>query len=117
MRQVSRDMSYRAKIVFFGYLAFITIVAIILSMRVTPAVQPEALPQTPGNGGVYFALVAMLLYFLPSFAPWGKRNWGAIFLLNLLLGWTLIGWIVALVWGWTIEAPRPKSLQTTGSDS
>jgi hypothetical protein len=24
--------------------------------------------------------------------------WGAIFALNLLLGWTLIGWVVALVW-------------------
>ncbi|HVE24372.1 MAG TPA: superinfection immunity protein [Sporichthya sp.] len=35
--------------------------------------------------------------------PWavaatrGKSNSGAIGLLNLLLGWTLIGWIVALV--------------------
>jgi len=116
-RQVWRDTSYGAKTVLFGFLVIITIVAIFLSTRDIPAVNPEALPQTPGSGGVYFALMAMVLYFLPSLAPWGKRNWGAIFLLNLLLGWTLIGWIVALVWGWTIEAPRPKSVQTTGSDS
>jgi hypothetical protein len=103
MRQVWRDMGYGAKIVLFGYLAFITIVAIILSTRDTPAVKPEASLHTPGIGGVYFALLAMMLYFLPSFAAWGKRNWAPIFLFNLLLGWTLIGWIVALLWGWMIR--------------
>jgi hypothetical protein len=35
--------------------------------------------------------------------PWaiaatrGKTNSGAIFWLNLLLGWTVVGWIIALV--------------------
>ena len=35
--------------------------------------------------------------------PWaiaatrGKSNTGAIFWLNLLLGWTVVGWIIALV--------------------
>jgi hypothetical protein len=35
--------------------------------------------------------------------PWaiaatrGKVNSGAIFWLNLLLGWTVIGWVIALV--------------------
>jgi len=40
------------------------------------------------------------LYLLPSlisFLRWNK-NWMAIFLFNLLLGWTGIGWIVVLVW-------------------
>lgn len=96
MRQVWCEMSYGAKIALFGYLAFITIAGIILSTIDTLAVKPEALLHT---GGVYFALMAMMLYFLPSFAAWGKRIWGAIFLLNLILGWMLIGWIVALLWG------------------
>ena len=100
MRQFWRDMGYGAKIVFSSYLAFITIVGLILSTRDTLAVKPEALLRT---GGVYFALMAMMLCFLPSFAAWGKRIWGAIFLLNLILGWMLIGWIFALLWGWTIK--------------
>lgn len=39
-----------------------------------------------------------------------KRNAGAIFVLNLLLGWTVIGWIVALVWALTVDsAPQAQN--------
>lgn len=44
------------------------------------------------------AIFSLLFYFLPAIVGRRKRNAGAIFLLNLLLGWTMIGWIVALVW-------------------
>jgi hypothetical protein len=33
----------------------------------------------------------------------GKHNAGAIFALNLLLGWTLVGWVVALVWALAVD--------------
>jgi hypothetical protein len=48
--------------------------------------------------GIVLGLIFM--YFLPAFvAAWTKhRNVTAIFLINLFLGWTLIGWVVALVW-------------------
>ncbi|MBU3632077.1 superinfection immunity protein [Polynucleobacter sp. AP-Feld-500C-C5] len=41
-----------------------------------------------------------LLYFLPFAIAFNKKraNTGAIFALNLFLGWSLIGWVVALVW-------------------
>jgi len=45
-----------------------------------------------------FLLVAALLYFLPAIIGHNKRDAAAIFLLNLLAGWTGIGWIVALLW-------------------
>jgi len=40
------------------------------------------------------------LYFLPTIIAWKKKkvNTKAIFVLNLALGWTFIGWIVALIW-------------------
>ena len=43
------------------------------------------------------------VYFLPTiFAVLSKkRNASAICLLNFLLGWTFIGWVVALVWATT----------------
>jgi hypothetical protein len=45
----------------------------------------------------------LFLYFLPSIVGHKKKNASAIFLLNLLLGWSLIGWVVAFVWASTKE--------------
>lgn len=43
--------------------------------------------------------VGLFLYFLPAFIAAGtKKNSTAIFWLNLLLGWSLIGWVIALIW-------------------
>jgi len=52
-----------------------------------------------------FLLLIMFLYFLPSLIAKsrGKINSGAIFVLNLFLGWTLIGWVCALVWSLTVD--------------
>jgi len=50
-------------------------------------------------------VVGGLIYFLPSLIAHRKRDFGAIFALNLLLGWTFIGWVVALVWALTQSSP------------
>ncbi|MFK3815080.1 superinfection immunity protein [Pseudomonas sp. NPDC089407] len=50
--------------------------------------------------GFILLLLAVLIYFIPTMVA-GKRghpSGTAIFLLNLLAGWTFIGWLVALVW-------------------
>jgi hypothetical protein len=41
-----------------------------------------------------------LMYFLPSIIAFGrnKRDTASIVLLNFFLGWTMIGWVIALVW-------------------
>jgi len=41
-----------------------------------------------------------VMYFLPSIIALArsKRDLLAIFLLNFFLGWSVIGWVVALVW-------------------
>lgn len=41
-----------------------------------------------------------ILYIVPSIIAFlaQKKNSGAILALNLLLGWTLIGWVISLVW-------------------
>lgn len=46
------------------------------------------------------AIVVLFIYFLPSVVAHSNRhkNEGAIILLNLFLGWTLVGWVAALVW-------------------
>jgi len=49
----------------------------------------------------------LILYFLPSIIALArsKRDTLAIFLLNLFLGWSVIGWIVALVWAAKNDVP------------
>lgn len=51
-------------------------------------------------GGLFGITLLLLAYFLPSIIAKARnaRNVAAIFVLNLTLGWTVIGWIIALVW-------------------
>jgi hypothetical protein len=53
--------------------------------------------------GLFFLAIIAAIYFAPTIIANArhKRNVGAIFVLNLLLGWTFIGWVVALVWALT----------------
>jgi hypothetical protein len=48
-----------------------------------------------------------VLYFLPAIIAFArsKRDAGRILLLNFLLGWTAIGWVIALVWALRQDAP------------
>ena len=57
--------------------------------------------------GLILLLLMIGLYFLPTIIAMSgkKRNTPAIAMLNLLLGWTLIGWAIAMVWAFTYEAP------------
>jgi len=48
-------------------------------------------------------LFCVLMYFLPSIIGHRKQAFAGIFLVNLLLGWTIIGWVAALVWACTAE--------------
>ncbi|TKB53372.1 superinfection immunity protein [Ferrimonas aestuarii] len=45
-------------------------------------------------------LVASLLYFLPSIlaAKGGHERFRLIMLINVLLGWTIVGWLASLIW-------------------
>ena len=44
--------------------------------------------------------VVCVIYFVPAILALGlnRRNAAAILLLNLLLGWVGVGWVVALAW-------------------
>ena len=44
-------------------------------------------------------VITLVIYFIPTICASEKKNFASIFALNVLLGWTIIGWIVALVWG------------------
>jgi hypothetical protein len=51
-------------------------------------------------------VVALALYFLPAIVGRHKRNARAILVLNLLAGWTFVGWVIAMVWACTVDAEK-----------
>ena len=55
-------------------------------------------------------VICATIYVIPAMIGQGKRNAAAIFVLNLLLGWTLVGWAVALVWA-TAAAEAPPIME------
>ena len=58
-----------------------------------------------------FFIVAPALYLLPTFEAWHRKhpNLPPIALINVLLGWSLIGWVVAAVWALKKPEPAPPS--------
>jgi hypothetical protein len=45
-------------------------------------------------------IIVLVVYFFPTLQAISahKKNWPAIAILNFFLGWTFIGWVVALTW-------------------
>ncbi|MEL5848662.1 MAG: superinfection immunity protein [Candidatus Igneacidithiobacillus chanchocoensis] len=63
---------------------------------------------------IFMIVVGTAIYFLPSVIAYSRsaRNFLAIFMLNLFLGWSLVGWLGSLIWALVDEkkdqaAPAP----------
>ena len=48
-------------------------------------------------------VIYLLMYMIPAIVAFERKhhNKWAVALLNAILGWTVIGWIIALVWSAT----------------
>jgi len=55
--------------------------------------------------GLVLIAIGFFLYFFPAFVARHKRNRRAILVVNFFLGWTLLGWIGALIWA-MVEKPE-----------
>jgi hypothetical protein len=64
--------------------------------------------------GLLFGFALFFIYFLPGIIAHnrGHQNAVAITTLNIILGWTVLGWIISLIWALTNSAstcpPRPQ---------
>lgn len=48
--------------------------------------------------GLILILLVVAAYFLPTLVAWQrKHNVSGVLIVNFLVGWTMIGWIIALV--------------------
>jgi tetratricopeptide (TPR) repeat protein len=43
-------------------------------------------------------IAGLILYFIPTFIAQGKEEYSKVAIVNIFLGWTLLGWVLALVW-------------------
>src|SRR5215472_2395198 len=85
--------------------------AIVAAGAIFGPVAGGAVPQAFDPSPPIAAAVLLALYFAPTLLAWNYRDphIGRIFLLNLLnllIGWTLVGWLIVLVRA-TLPAPRP----------
>ncbi len=57
-----------------------------------------------------------MVYFMPSVSAYHARhrNVQAIFALNVFLGWTFIGWVIAYVWSLKKD-PEPQAARLPSS--
>lgn len=66
---------------------------------------------------VIFVLLSLIFYMIPSIIS-GKRNtrhFGMICFINVVFGWTVLGWIAALIWA-IVEGPEEPVAMTKRSD-
>ena len=73
---------------------------------------PVVSPSDSGVVAVSLVIIG-LSYFVPTLIAYSRRHRkrGAILALNLLTGWTAIGWAIAAVWSSTpnVESRRAKA--------
>ncbi len=60
----------------------------------------EAVEKQSDGYGNKLLVALLIIYFIPSIIAGknGKTNLNAIIVFNLFLGWTFLGWVIALVW-------------------
>jgi len=75
------------------WVALIGVITVVLAAWLVPETRETF-------GASVVLLIAVALYLLPSIAAAINKNpnWESIAVINLFLGWTFIGWVIALAW-------------------
>jgi hypothetical protein len=62
------------------------------------------------SSGILLIIIAIGVYLLPTLVAANRKhnNEGAILALNIFLGWTFVGWVIALVWALTDNTRFPR---------
>jgi len=64
----------------------------------------------PEGFGLIILFALFVLYFLPAVIAKSNKHSaaGAVFFINLLVGWTFLGWIACLVWAF-VDSKKNKA--------
>lgn len=62
-------------------------------------------------GAVLICCLFLFIYFLPAIVARTSRHpqTVAIYVLNALFGWTVIGWGIALIWAFIVTKPKEST--------
>ncbi|RYD27995.1 MAG: superinfection immunity protein [Lysobacteraceae bacterium] len=63
-----------------------------------------------------FVIIVLCLYFVPAIIALVRNHHNKIpiIALNILLGWSVLGWVAALIW--SLMAAHPKTVVVRTSD-
>ena len=63
-------------------------------------------------------LISAAIYLIPGIVAFMRdhRNKAAIILTNVLFGWTVLGWFIALIWAVTAPQPQISVIQYNPND-
>lgn len=56
---------------------------------------------------IIYVIGGLVVYFIPTIIGWNSKSASGIIVLNLFLGWTILGWVGALIWA--VSAPKENS--------
>jgi hypothetical protein len=59
--------------------------------------------------GIWLA-VLLIIYLLPAMLGHNKKPAAGIWILNITLGWTVLGWLGALIWAASAERKETPKL-------
>lgn len=61
-------------------------------------------------GTIVWTFCILVLYMLPSVIAHDRKHprKAGVIALNLLLGWSILGWIGALIWAFSCDKPKKE---------
>jgi hypothetical protein len=70
-----------------------------------------------GGAGFILIILIIALYFIPTIIATSRKvtNTGSVFVINLLLGWSVIGWVVALAMAVKSKTPQVVVVQSAAA--
>jgi len=62
---------------------------------------------------MFYAILIIFIYFIPAINAYSnkKNNKSSVLVINIFLGWTLIGWVVALAMSMGKDKENPVIVQ------
>lgn len=87
---------------------------LLLAAFTIPAFAQQSASSSNSDDFLGFGFAILIGYFIPTVIAMfrGVKSSGAVAALNILLGWTVIGWIAALLWAMSGQTESEAKAKT-----